>query len=92
MQSGGREVAGRQLVFDHVTAGHMEAAVSELTRLYTRGPLDGDPALDFRLKVQRRGQMIRCGGVWLAGYPPFGIQKRSQILRCLHFAPSFIIF
>ncbi len=46
-----RDVAGRQIVFDLVVAGRPDAAAGEVTRLYTRGPLDADPGLDFRLKV-----------------------------------------
>lgn len=46
-------MACRQRVYELVVAGKIEAAVQEVEQQYTRAPLEGNPALDFQLKVRQ---------------------------------------
>ncbi|GAX74886.1 hypothetical protein CEUSTIGMA_g2332.t1 [Chlamydomonas eustigma] len=57
-----QDISTRQLIFDLVTAGHIQEAVTELTSMYSRGPLDSNPSLDFRLKVAQFCELLRNGG------------------------------
>ena len=49
--SGLADVAGRQLVYELVVSGRVGEAVSEVSRLFTSGPIDGSPGLGFKIKV-----------------------------------------
>ena len=46
------DVAGRQLVYDLVASrGRIGEAVSEVSRIFTRAPIDSNPGLGFKIKV-----------------------------------------